>query len=115
VCSYEQYKLARISARAARLSQAPTAPPVIRQQVAQSQLATARLARLARPPGDGGAIDRWLTARTVAATVAVDLSEAPPKGQAVAVRDVRAELASARARARGLALDYGARRCGETD
>ena len=69
---------------------------------------------LPEPPGDGREIERWLTARTVAATVALDLAEAPAKGQARAVRDVRDELTTARSRARGLALAYGARVCGET-
>jgi hypothetical protein len=115
VCSFEQYKLTRIGLRAAARAQALGAPAVIRQQVAQVQLATERLRRLARPPGDAGAIERWLTARAVAATVALDLSEAPASGQAAAVRDVRAELARVRARARALAAGYGARTCGETD
>jgi hypothetical protein len=115
VCRFEQAKLAYIEARAHRLRRTPSAPPVIRQRVAQSQLATARLEALPEPPGDAVAIKRWLTARTVAATVAIDLAEAPAKGEAIAVNDVRGELATAQARARGLALAYGARVCGETD
>ena len=115
VCRFEQGKLAFIEARARALGRALAAPPVIRQQVAQSQLATARLEALPEPPGDARAIKRWLTARTVAATVAIDLAEAPAKGEARAVRDVRDELASARARARGLALAYGSPVCGATD
>ena len=88
---------------------------MIRQQVAQSRLATATLEAQPEPPGDAGAITRWLTARTVAATVAIDLAEAPAKGETTAVDDVRAELSAAQARARGLALAYGSRVCGETD
>jgi len=115
VCRHEQAKLAYIAARAHRLSRALTAPRVIRQQVAQSRLATATLEAQPEPPGDAGAITRWLTARTVAATVAIDLAEAPAKGETTAVDDVRAELSAAQARARGLALAYGSRVCGETD
>jgi len=114
-CRFEQGKLAYIEARAQRLGRALSAPPVIRQQAAQSQLATARLEALPEPPGDAGAIKRWLTARTVAATVAIDLAEAPARGQATAVSDVKDELVTAQARARGLALAYGSRVCGETD
>jgi hypothetical protein len=115
VCRLEQAKLAFISQRARRLGHALAAPSVIRQQVAQSQLATARLEALPRPPADVRTIDRWLTARTVAATVALDLAEAPARGDAVAVRDVNGELAKTRARARDLALRYGSRVCDETD
>jgi len=114
-CRLEQGRLAFIEARAQRPGRAPAAPPVIRQRVAQSQLTTARLEALPEPPGGGREIKRWLTARTVAATVALDLAEAPAKGRAGAVRDVRDELTTARSRARGLALAYGTRVCGETD
>jgi hypothetical protein len=115
VCRFEQAKLAFVAARARRLGHALAAPSVIRQQVAQSQLATARLESLPRPAADVRTIDRWLTARTVAATVALDLAEAPAKRDATAVRDVTAELAKTRARARDLALRYGSRVCDETD
>jgi hypothetical protein len=115
VCRFERGKLAYIEARAQRLGRAHNAPSVIRQQVAQSQLVTARLQALPEPPGEAGAIKRWLTARTVAATVAIDLAEAPAKGEAAAVGDVKDELAAAQARARGLALAYGSRVCGESD
>jgi hypothetical protein len=115
VCSFEQAKLAYVQARARRFARAASAPAVIRQRVAQSQLATAKLEALPEPPGDVQTIKRWLTARTVAATVALDLAEAPAKGSASAVGDVRAELASAAARARDLALAYGSRACSATD
>jgi len=115
VCRFEQAKLASISQRARQLGRALAAPSVIRQQVAQSQLATTRLEALPRPPADVRAIDRWLTARTVAATVALDLAEAPARGDAAAVRDVKGELAGARARARAMALGYGSQVCDETD
>jgi hypothetical protein len=115
VCGHEQAKLAFIRARAQRFGRPATAPSVIRQQVAQSQLATARLEALSEPPADTGAIKRWLTARTVAATVALDLAEAPARGAPVARSDVQGALASARGRARDLALAYGSRVCGEID
>jgi hypothetical protein len=115
VCRHEQAKLRFIADRARRLGQAISSPRVIRQQAAQFQLATRRLEALAEPPGDAGAIKRWLTARTVAATVALDLAEAPAKGSATAVADVERELATSRARARGLALSYGFPVCSETD
>ena len=115
VCSFEQDKLAGIRRRAAKLALALSAPQVIRQQARQSQLATTRLQELPKPRADAPAIDRWLTARTVAATVALDLAEAPARGEATAVRDVVAELARVRAQARGLALGLGIRACGEID
>jgi hypothetical protein len=115
VCRHEQAKLAYISARARRLGLALARPSVIRQQVAQSQLATSRLQSLGVPRGDARAIERWLTARTVAATLAIDVAEAPAKGERTAVSDVLRELAVTRARARGLALAYGSRVCGEAD
>jgi hypothetical protein len=115
VCRFEQDKLASIRRRAAELALALSAPHVIRQQARQSQLATTRLEELPKPPADAPAIDRWLTARTVAATVALDLAEAPARGEAAAVRDVVAELARVRARARRLALGLGIRACGEID
>jgi hypothetical protein len=114
VCGHEQAKLASIEARTQRLGRADAAPSVIRQRVAQSQLATARLEALPEPPGDARAINRWLTARTVAATIALDLAEAPPRGDARAVSDVKGELATARARARVLAHAYGTQVCSET-
>jgi hypothetical protein len=115
VCGFEQTKLAYIEGRARRLRRADSTPAVIRQRAAQSQLATARLEALPEPPGDGRAIGQWLTARTVAATVALDLAEAPPTGDATAVSDVKAQLLTARSRAHALALAYGSQVCSATD
>jgi hypothetical protein len=115
VCRHEQAKLRSIAERSRLLGRNPEAPAVIRQQVAQSKLATGRIEGLAEPPGDTGPIKRWLSARTVAATVALDLAEAPSRGDAVAVADVRRELAVRRARARTLAAAYGSQVCGATD
>ena len=115
ICGHEQVKLVQVARRARELARAPTAAGLIRQQVAQSQLATARLEGLRPPAGDGSAIKRWLTARTVAGTVALDLAEAPLKGATRARVAVAGELARTRAKARSLAQTYGLRRCGEVD
>lgn len=113
ICSQEHAKLAYIAVRARRLGRSSQSPPVIRQQAAQSQLATERLQALARPAVEGSAIARWLTARTVAATVALDLAEAPRHGQAVAVADVRAQAARALAQASAQAATLGLGKCSE--
>jgi hypothetical protein len=115
VCRHEQGQLGVIAAWARSSRRTLSARRVIHGQVAQSRAATSLLEALAEPPGDESAIKRWLTARTVAATVAIDLAEAPTKRDAVAVADVRRELATTRARARSLAASYGSRVCGETD
>jgi hypothetical protein len=115
VCRHEQSKLRFVAYRARMLGRSVQAPAVIRQQVAQSQLATGRIERLAEPPGDTRAIKRWLTARTVAATIALDLAEAPAGRDAAAVADVRRELGIRRAQARALAVAYGSQVCGATD
>jgi hypothetical protein len=113
ICRHERDKLAFIAARARPLGLAPRSPRVIRQQAAQSQLATTRLQALAQPAGEVPAIARWLTARTVAATVALDLAEAPARGEAVAVADVRAQAARTLAEASALAAALGLRTCSE--
>jgi hypothetical protein len=112
ICRAAEVKLAHIRQLAARLGRAASAPPVMRQEVAANRLATARLESLPEPPGEGGAIARWLTARTVAATVASDAAEAPAGEDRAAVKDVFAELEVARARAGRLAHDYGLEACG---
>ena len=112
ICRAAEAKLTYIRQLAAKLGHAPSAPPVMRQEVAAARLATARLESLPEPPGEGAAIARWLTARTVAATVASDAAEAPPREDRAAVRDVFAELEVARARAGRLAHDYGVEACG---
>jgi hypothetical protein len=111
ICRAAEAKLAYIRQLAAKLGRAPSAPPVMRQEVAAARLATARLESLPEPPREGAAISRWLTARTVAATVASDAAEAPPREDRAAVRDVFAELEVARARAGQLARDYGLEAC----
>lgn len=112
ICRTMDAKLAYIRQLAAKLGRARSAPPVMRQEVAAARLATARLESLPEPPGESEAIGRWLTARTVAATVASDAAEAPPGEDRAAVKDVFAELQVARARAGRLARDYGLEACG---
>jgi hypothetical protein len=115
ICAREQLKLGLIARRASALPRPPIAAQLIRQRVAQSQLATKRLEGLRPPSADGVVIKRWLTARTVAATVALDLAEAPTTGAAKATQAVAAELQRARARARQLAQRYGLQVCSEVD
>jgi hypothetical protein len=115
ICQAEQAKLAFIRQRAGTPENAPTTPPVIRQEVVQSRAATAKLESLPRPPGDSATIGKWLTARTVAATIASDAGEAPAGEDATAVRDVLDELTRANALAHRLAGDYGTETCRETD
>jgi hypothetical protein len=112
ICRAAEAKLAYIRQLAAKLGRAPSAPPVMRQEVAAARLATARLEALPEPPGESEAIDRWLTARTVAATVASDAAEAPPGEDKAAVKDVFAQLEVARAREARLGRQYGLEACG---
>jgi hypothetical protein len=112
ICRTTDAKLAYIRQLAAKLGRAPSAAPVMRQEVAAARLATARLESLPEPPGESGAIGSWLTARTVAATVASDAAEAPSGEDRAAVKDVFAELEVARTRAERLARDYGLEACG---
>jgi hypothetical protein len=112
ICRAAEAKLTSIRQLAAKLGRAPSAPSVLRQEVAAARLATARLESLPEPPGASEAIDRWLTARTVAATVASDAAEAPAGEARAAVRDVFEQLYAARARAGRLAREYGLEACG---
>jgi hypothetical protein len=118
ICQAEQAKFAYIGQRAPALRQrartvdhTPIIPSLIRQQVAQSRLANGKLEALPQPPGDRARIGKWLTARTVAATIASDLGEAPAGEHATAVRDVLNELKRANALAQRLAGDYGLEAC----
>ena len=114
ICRAAEAKLTYIRQLAAKLGRAQSAPPVMRQEVAAARQATARLESLREPPGGSEAIDRWLTARTVAATVASDAAEAPAKEAGAAVKDVFEQLDVARARAGRLAREYGLEACGES-
>jgi hypothetical protein len=84
---------------------------VLRKEAAASRVGTEALEALARPRGAAAEIERWLTARTVAATIAIDLAEAPRVEHAGAVAAVAAELQRARSRARSLSGTFGGRAC----
>src|SRR5271166_4199629 len=89
VCRFEADKLAR----AATIEHAPlaafgTVPRLIRQAVVIRELTDARLEALRVPAGEAGAIGRWLTARTVAATLQRDAAEAPAGQFPKATRDL---------------------------
>jgi hypothetical protein len=115
ICQAEQAKLAFIKLGAGAAGEGPTTPSVIRQEVVQSRAATAKLESLPQPPGENATIGKWLTARTVAATIASDAGEAPAGEDATAVRDVLNELTRANALAQRLAGDYGVETCRATN
>jgi hypothetical protein len=112
ICAAEQTQLAYLASRAPLLGQAPGSPPQLRKAVAVAQTATTRLEALPAPPGEGARLRSWLTARTVAATVAGDAAEAPRGEQAHARAAVLGELVRASALARELARRYGLEVCG---
>ena len=108
VCRFEAEKLSR----AAAFEHAPVAafssvPRLIRQAVAIRELADSRLEALRVPAGQAAAIGRWLTARTVAATLQRDAAEAPAGQFPKATRDLDEALASARALERRLGEGHG--------
>jgi hypothetical protein len=107
ICASEAEKLRYIRSRARLVG----AHGVLRREAAAGQAATASLERLPRPVRATSQIERWFTARTVAATVAIDLAEAPAHGAERAASDVALELRRARGRADALALSLGARSC----
>jgi hypothetical protein len=120
ICQLEGEKLAYIEHRAAALAGASIASfrsvaPLIRKAVAVHEAANAKLESLPEPPRDTATIGRWLTARTVAATVASDSAEAPAGQDLSAARDVQRELGRVTARARDLARGYGFKVCGATE
>jgi len=111
ICAAEGRKLGYIRSRAQARGLGARAPTVLRKEAAASRTATEALEALTRPGGDGREIKRWLTARTVAATIAIDLAEAPGGEDAAAVAAVGAELQRARARSRSLSGTFGGRAC----
>ena len=111
ICAAEGRKLRYIRSRARARGLGPRAPAVLRKEAAASRAATEPLEGLARPGGEEAEIKRWLTARTVAATIAIDLAEAPSGKHAAAVSAVAVELQRARARARSLSGTFGGRAC----
>jgi hypothetical protein len=120
ICQAEDQKLTYIEHRAGALEGASIASfrsvaPLIRKAVAVQEAANAKLESLPEPPRDTAAIQKWLTARTVAATVASDSAEAPAGQDLAAARDVQKELSRAIAHARDLARGYGFKVCGATE
>jgi len=111
VCAAEGRKLGYIRSRARARGLAPRTPAVLRKEAAASRAATEALEALARPRGEGTEIKRWLTARTVAATIAIDLAEAPSGKDVAAVAAVAAALQRARSRARSLSGTFGGGAC----
>jgi hypothetical protein len=111
ICAAEGRKLGYIRSRARAHGLATRAPALLRKEAAASRAATEALDALARPRGEAAEVRRWLTARTVAATIAIDLAEAPSGKDAAAVAAVAAELARARARARALSGKFGGGAC----
>jgi hypothetical protein len=91
------------------------APLLIRKEVATDRAANAKLESLAQPSRDAATIGRWLTARTVAATVAIDVAEAPAREDQTAVSDVLDQLKRATAFAQRLAGEYGLEVCSATE
>jgi hypothetical protein len=112
ICRSEDVKLAYIEQRAASLEGASlasfrTVPHLIRKTVAIHEVTNAKLEALPQPPAETTAIGRWLTARIVATTVALDAAEAPAGKDLIAARDLQQQLTRAIVLVRGLAHSYG--------
>jgi len=116
ICSYEARKLRWAAAfERASLASFDEVPRLIRQAVAIHTAADAKLESLPKPSGEGAAITRWLTARTIASTLELDTAEAPVGRASVAARDIRSALARARALVHALSRRYGFRICGASE
>ena len=111
ICTAEARKLDYIRRRALARELPAQAPAVLRKEAAASRVATAELEAIGRPRGQGAAVGRWLTARTVAATIAIDLAEAPSGNERKAVAALAAELRRARGRALALSGRFGRGAC----
>jgi len=111
ICTAEAMKLDYIRQRARARELPAEASVVLRKEAAASRAATAELEAIGRPRGQGTAVERWLTARTVAATIAVDLAEAPSGKERKAVAALAAELRRARARVLALSGRFGRGAC----
>jgi hypothetical protein len=115
VCTFEAEKLSRAAAiERAPVSAFSTVPRLIRQAVAIRELADARLEALRPPAGQERAIERWLTARTVAATLQRDAAEAPAGQYPKATRDLDEALARAGALEQRLSEGHGFAICAKT-
>jgi hypothetical protein len=111
ICTAEARKLDYIRRRALARELPAQAPAVLRKEAAASRAATAQLETIGRPRGQGVAVGRWLTARTVAATIAIDLAEAPSGNERKAVAALAAELRRARGRVLALSGRFGRGAC----
>jgi hypothetical protein len=116
ICAFENEKLHR----AAAFEHAPVAafssvPRLIREAVAIRAVANAKLESLAKPAGEGATIEKWLTARTVQATLRRDVAEAPAREFPTAAKDVKEALDRASALERDLSQSYGFRICSATE
>ena len=100
--------MAREHATAAALA---SEPRLIRIAVAIHEAADAKLEALPEPPRDTAAIARWLTARTIAATVELDAGQAIAR-RIPAAAAVQAERLRRSAQALSLARDYSLAVCG---
>lgn len=120
ICRTEDVKLAYIEQRAAALEGASIAsfrsvPRLIRKASAIQETANLKLESLPEPPGETKTIGRWLTARIVAATIALDAAEAPSGRDLIAANDLQRQLAIANASAHDLSRSYGFAVCGATE
>jgi len=111
ICTAEARKLDYIRRRALARELPAQAPAVLRKEAAASRVATAELEAIGRPRGQGAAVGRWLTARTVAATIAIDLAAAPSGNERKAVAALAAELRRARGRVLALSGRFGRGAC----
>jgi hypothetical protein len=112
VCRVEEVQLNYIEQRAAAREGASIAsfrsvPHLIRKAAAVREVTNAKLESLAQPPGEATAIGKWLTARIVASTIALDAAEAPAGHDQIAMRDLQQQLSRAIALVRRLARSYG--------
>lgn len=120
ICASEDVKLAYIERRAQALEGASPAyfrsvPHLIRKAVAIHEAANAKLEALPQPPGETTAIEKWLTARIVASTIALDAAEAPAGKDLTAAKDLQQQLTRAIVLVRTLARSYGFAVCDATD
>jgi hypothetical protein len=112
ICRVEEVELKYIEQRAATLEGASVAsfrsvPRLIRKAVAIHEVANAKLEALSQPPAETTAIGKWLTARIVATTIALDAAEAPAGHDLIATKDLQQQLSRAIALVRRLAHSYG--------
>lgn len=120
LCRGEDVRLEYVEHRARALEGASIAsfrsvPRLIRKAVAIHETTNAKLESLPEPPAETTAIGKWLTARVVATTIALDAAEAPAGEDVIAAKDLQGQLTRAIALARGLAHGYGFVVCDATE